>query len=70
MHSASLIVLETELKAIRMLRSAPNIAVVRASLDREEVLLSEMARLRGESSNVLPLAASFSRRTEDPEESK
>ena len=44
--SAKLIVLEFELKAVRALRVAPEIAVAREALRREEELQAEVDRLR------------------------
>jgi hypothetical protein len=66
MSSARLKVLQSELIAVRVYRSVADLDLVRASLDREEELLAEIARANGEESNVLPMAASFSRRDEDP----
>ena len=66
MNIALIQVLEGELKYVRALRCSENLNLVRASLDREEVLLAELARTRGESTNVLPMAAGFARRDEDP----
>lgn len=66
MLSAILTVLETELKAVRMLRSAPDIELVRASLNREEMLLAEIARVQGAETNVVPMAANFAQRAAEP----
>lgn len=53
--SAKLTVLEFELKAVRALRVAPEIAVAREALRREEELLAEVDRLR-EAESGLQLA--------------
>ena len=68
MKTPRLTVLEFELKSVRSLRVSADLGVARAALDREEELQAELARARGEDVNVIPMAAGFVRRTEDPVE--
>jgi hypothetical protein len=60
--SAVKTVLRVELNAVRLLRASPDIRVQLAALDRERVLLDEIAALQG----IDLTAANFARRDADP----
>ena len=63
-------VLEVELTAIRVLRLSPDLGIVRAALNREEVLIAEIKRISGLADNVVPMAVGFARREQDAGEGK
>jgi hypothetical protein len=66
MPEADIEFLEIEMELVRTIRRGKRLHLVASALRRETEIVAELARLRGEA-NVLPMAANFVRRAEEPE---
>lgn len=65
MTSPEIEFLEMELAWVRSVRKGRRLDLVRPALVRETQIEAELAQVRGHE-NVLPMAANFAERTEDP----